>query len=292
MTAAEKAALGAGLYGAALPLLQNTKANIEADINPLVDAIMAYGTGKDLLAARRDTLDTKVDTGRNFLILGRDTFKPTLGSEYNERWDITGLVGTLMIPRWADDLVPLLRSYKLFLAGNPDMEVPNKNISATHADELLTQLKAAMGAVNEQEGILDNLLTERDAKAGNLRKRMSDLIAELKMRLSGLDGRWKAFGLNPPDALETPDQVLNVVATLIGPTAVALKWQASPRAEYYHVFKKTHGLDDDYVLVGSPADLDFTLENLSAGTEVEIVVTAVNNGGESPISPKVIITTH
>ena len=46
------AADGAGLYEAAIPLLQNTKANIEADITPLVNAIMVYGSGKAELTKR------------------------------------------------------------------------------------------------------------------------------------------------------------------------------------------------------------------------------------------------
>ncbi|MDB6024436.1 MAG: hypothetical protein JWM68_659, partial [Verrucomicrobiales bacterium] len=46
------------------------------------------------------------------------------------------------------------------------------------------------------------------------------------------------------------------------------------------------------VAVGSPADLDFTLENLPAASTVEIYISAVNNGGESQLSEKVTIVTH
>ncbi len=42
-----------------------------------------------------------------------------------------------------------------------------------------------------------------------------------------------------------------------------------------------HGADGDYTAVGSPADLDFTIEHLPANSAVDVVVTAVNNGGES-----------
>ena len=81
LTLAGDASDGAGLYGAALPLLQNTKANIDADILPLVNAIMAHGTGKAELSTRRDTTRTLVDTSRMFLTaagaIEYQTWKPT-----------------------------------------------------------------------------------------------------------------------------------------------------------------------------------------------------------------------
>lgn len=292
LTLAGDAADGAGLYQTPLPLLQNTQASINADITPLVSANTAYATGKAELATSRETARTLLDTSRMFLTLGRDNFKPFFGSEYNQGWDAVGLVGTLMIPRAEEDVLPLLTTYKEFLTANPSFEVVAKDITAARADELYTQLKAARSTVHAKETLVGNLLEDRDLKADRLRKRLSDLIAELHMRLDGLDARWKAFGLNVPDAMETPDQVEHVVATLIGPTAVSVKWDATARAEYYHVFKKVRGIDTEYVLVGSPADLDFTIENLPTNAVIEIVVSALNNGGEGALSEPVEITTH
>ncbi len=290
--AAHKAAYGAGLYGTALPLLQNTETNINADLNALTDSIMAYGLGKDEVTARRETVRLNVDTSRMFLTLGRDVFKPTLGSEYNQAWDNTGLIGSLVIPRNADDVMSVLLSYKNFLASHPELEFAAKEITAAKADDLFTDLKAAVNAVDQQEGINTTLMAARDAKAKVLGKRISNLIHELDMRMDGLDGRWQAFGLNMPDALETPEAPEHVSAVLIGPTAAAVKWDAAQRAEYYRVFKKIIGIDTEYVAAGSPADLDFALENLPANSTIEIVVTAVNNGGESPVSEKITIVTQ
>ena len=58
------------------------------------------------------------------------------------------------------------------------------------------------------------------------------------------------------------------------------------------VWKKVRGVDAAAVAVGSPADLDFTIENLPTGAVIEITITAVNNGGESPVSEVITITTH
>ena len=94
-----------------------------------------------------------------------------------------------------------------------------------------------------------------------------------------------------PGADETPDVPTNVSAVLVGPTAAALKWSASPRAEYYRVWMKIRNTEGDYTAVGSPADLDFTLENLPVNSTIDIVISAVNNGGESAVSEvKTIVT--
>jgi hypothetical protein len=41
------------------------------------------------------------------------------------------------------------------------------------------------------------------------------------------------------------------------------------------------GVDEDFIVVGSITDLDFTLEGLPTGATVQIAVSASNNGGES-----------
>ena len=53
-----------------------------------------------------------------------------------------------------------------------------------------------------------------------------------------------------------------------------------------------HGAATEYTLAGSPADLDFTIENLPTNAQIDIVVVAVNNGGVSAQSEPVTITTH
>ena len=60
----------------------------------------------------------------------------------------------------------------------------------------------------------------------------------------------------------------------------------------YRVWIKIHDAEVDYTAIGSPSDLDFTLENLPANSTVDIVVSAVNNGGESAVSDVITVTTH
>ena len=120
---------------------------------------------------------------------------------------------------------------------------------------------------------------------------MRGLISELETVLDPNDSRWLAFGLNIPGAPATPDVPSHVTATLTGSTA-AMKWNAGARADYYRIWQKVHGVDDDYVSVGSAADLDFDVSSLPANSTVELAVSAVNDGGESQLSAAVTVTTH
>jgi hypothetical protein len=167
-----------------------------------------------------------------------------------------------------------------------------KNLTAARFDDAHEDLFEAIGAVNQQKTVCRDLQTVRNDKAKALRKRLRGLIEELNQNLSPIDARWNAFGFNLPGVIETPEQPTGLMAALIGPGVVALKWNAAARAGYYHVYKKVVGVDAEYVLVGSPADIDFTLEGLPTGAQVEIVVAAINDAGDGPKSAKVTVTTH
>src|SRR5687768_9287934 len=119
---------------------------------------------------------------------------------------------------------------------------------------------------------------------------MRDMIAELKSRLTPLDSRWVAFGLNKPGAEATPEVPANVVAVLVGATAASVKWGASERADYYRVWIRT-AVDQPWVSVGSDAGLDLTVEGLLRNTKTEVAVSAVNSGGESALSAITSVTT-
>ncbi len=292
LTLAGVAANAANLYGSGIPLLHNTNLKINADIQPLVDAIMAHGSGRLEMKTCRETLESTIQDCRVSLMLGRDSLKPLFGNQFTQDWLPFGHDGSLEVSENVPQLFTLLRSYKEVLEGNPDYELPTKNFTAVHLATLFTQLETALNAVTVQDAVVGDLMEDRDAKAEKLRKRMRGLVEELNQTIDPLDQRWKAFGFNMPGAQETPDSVEHIQAVLIGPNAVALKWDPSARAEYYRVFTKIHGAEGDYTAVGSPADLDFTIENLPANATIDIIVTAVNNGGESAASEVVTITTN
>ncbi len=292
-------ALGAQMKDAAenpevgVPMVINTSANIGVDADALTTARNNHEQGKVVLATSRATLLSVIVAVRVFIALGRDVLKPIFGNLYSAAFDVLGFTNdSLKVPQTAEELLPMLQAYKAFYVANPLRENAASNLTAAHAQLLYDQLNAANNSVSVKKAQEQSLKDIRDAASLQMQKRVRNVIKELEMQLDPLDQRWIAFGLNRPGALETPEAPTDLSAILIGPNAVSLKWEAAARAEYYRVFKKVHGTDDDYIAVGSPADLDFTIENLPANTLVEIVVTAVNNGGESAYSEKATITTQ
>ena len=255
-------------------------------------AINAYETGKQTLRNRRTALQEVVAQARAFAMLARDNLKPTFGNLYSESWDITGYVGSLATPDTVEELLLLMLALKTFFTANPTLEVASRNVTAAQAEAMYEALSAASAAVNSQDAILTGLKTDQDVKLEAVAKALRDLINELGALIGSLDPRWKAFGFNLPGAEETPDAVESVTATLIGPTAIALKWDMAARAQYYRIFKKVIGVDEEFIAVGSPADLDFTLEGLPMNATVEIQISAVNDGGESQRTESVTVVTH
>lgn len=277
--------------GAGIPLLQNTVANIGADADGLTTTRNNHEQSKVVLAQKRAVLATSVGNTRAFLTLGRDILKPIFGNEYSQAYDVLGLVGSIAIPRTSQELLPVLQAFKAYFVANPASEDDSRDITALQAQALYDQLLAAQVDVNDETMNVESTKTLRDAAADQMRKRIRMVIDEMTLCLSPLDPRWLAFGFKMPGAQERPEAVEGFFATLVGPTTAALKWSAAPRAEYYRVWMKVHGSEAEYVAMGSPADLDFNLENLPANSQIDVVVTAVNNGGESQKSDVITITT-
>jgi hypothetical protein len=246
--------------------------------------------GKLLLSDRRLAVSEAFDAALEFAALARAILKPTFGNQYNSRWDVTGFVGSLEMPATVDDLLMLLEALKNFFTANPTLEMGT--VTAARAQLLFDALSNATAAVASQKTVLNNLLQDKDAKFDALIKGARNMINELETLIDPMDARWLAFGLNKPGAQETPDVPTNVMAVLIGPNAAATKWGTSSRADYYRVWMKIHGTTTDYVAVGSPADLDFTLENLPLASTIDIAISALNDGGESALSEAITITTH
>ena len=278
--------------GAGVNLTFNPQADINTD---LVNQIMACGNheqAKQVKATRRNALFDKLQEVTTFVRVTRDFFKTIWGTEFSELFTALGFKnGSLALPDSIEDLVGMLQAIKAHLTANPTQEVGTV-ITAARAQALLDELFAAQQAISSQEAEIESLITIRDEKFEALRKRISGVYQELRLQFGPLDVRWLKFGFNMPGADETPDQVTGVTVTLIGATAAAVKWVAAQRASYYRVWFKVHGVEGDYTAAGSPADLDFTIESLPANTAIDIVVTAVNNGGESSLSEVITITTH
>ena len=282
---------GATEHGVTINLTHITAGFLLVSRQAAIAARELYENAKQLLRENRTALGQEVVPARAFATLVRDNLKPTLGSDYSEIWDRTGFVGSLAVPYTSDEVMMLMQSLAGFFTANPALEFAARNITAAQASALYIALETATGVVITQETVVGNLLADRDAKFETLRKALRDLINELSALIEPLDQRWKSFGFNLPGAEETPDVPINLHATVSGASA-SLKWPTTPRANYYHVWKRVIGADHELVAVGNPSDPDFTFNDLPPNAQVELAISAVNTGGESAQSEIVTITTH
>ena len=291
--AAIKAIIGSTQHSATLHVLQGTPENITFDLNALVTARDNFEQAKVALTVTRNNFLLKTQMTRETIRIARDILKQYLGTEYNNQWDALGLPPvSIAVPYTADELYPAALGFKAHFLAHPERENIPLQITAVKLQALYDDLVAAQTTVLTEEEAVEQLKIVRDDKADRLFKRLRATIEELNLLMGPLDPRWKTFGFNMPGAPETPDAPTNVSAVLVGPTAAAIKWDAAPRAEYYRVWMKIHSAEGDYTAMGSPADLDFTLENLPANSTIDIVVSAVNNGGESAVSEVITVVTH
>jgi hypothetical protein len=152
------------------------------------------------------------------------------------------------------------------------------------ADAKFTALSDARSALAFHVAIMGQKRATRDADETALRVRLRGAIDELTQLLENDDPLFYAFGINPPDASETPEQPENLVLTPGAPGTIYADWDNAPRADYYRVYRKVVGVDPDFTLDQSPADSDATLTGLPSGQTVQLHVIAVNEAGNSPAS--------
>lgn len=288
---AGKAIGGMSVYGEALGLPYATNADIEGKLADLLAADDAHKQTKIVLKTRKAALDAELVTGYRFMMVARDVIKPVFGGRYTQAWDAMGLVGSLSIPRTANPLVPVLFSTKGHLTATPGHENAALGVTAAQAEIHANAVQTALNAYLQQKDAVGQALNLRKTKAKALEKSLRFLLRDLHLTLDPVDPRWISFGFNKPGAPETPDAPGNLIAVLIGTNAIALKWNAAPRATHYRVWKRVVDVDTDWIAVGSPADLDFTIENLPGNSQVEVAVSAANAGGESQMSAVSLVQT-
>jgi hypothetical protein len=257
----------------------------------LVTATTTHKAAKGVLRTRRTAAKSVLQTAMTFSTLVREHLKPALGKRYTAAWDEVGFRGTLEIPYSIDPMIVFLLNLAAFLTSHPEFENAEANLTAARALALKENLATTKNGIVEQKAVVQRALEARNDKSVDAKEFVREFFNDLTFDLEDMDSRWPEFGFNKPGQKETPPAPLNIVAVLIGPNAVALKWDAAPRAEYYRVWKKVVGVDTGFVFVESRADLDFALEGLPSGAQVEIAISAVNAGGESAKSEVVKITT-
>ena len=292
VTQATQAIAGLDLYAATVGVALVTR-------NAMNDKLVAYITGnndstqeKTTLSGGRAALRASTKTAMYHLAATRDMLKPFLGRQHSPAWNEVGFVnGSLEVPYSEAKIIQYLQALVAFFTAHPELENAALNLTAARTTAVLNALTAARNTVNNKVTTFQLALSNRNSEGKDLRNMVSMLLKELGMKLPPLDERWASFGFNKPGVLSIAEVPPGLIAVLVGPTSVALKWNKAARAERYRIYKKVVGVDSEMVLVETREELDFTIDGLPSGKTIQIAVAAVNNGGESQLSQTVSIVT-
>ncbi len=288
---ASRAATAAANHSEEIHLAHNTSETITVDAEAAHAASFEYGLSCDALRNAYKVVAEKSGTAKSIATITREILKLKLGNQHSQRWTETGFAKSLAMPRSAEDLYLLLMFLANYLANNPGLQVPDLNVTADFLGALSNDLRNAVNAVNANLERNTTALRLRNQKVTQLRKRMSDLVAELKQLISPDDGRWYVFGLNRPSDEEKAEAPEEIEVVVVNETKAMIEFRASPRANYYRVYQRVVGVDAEPVPIGSPTDPDFTAEELPQNATIEFYVSAVNGGGESRLSEPAVVQT-
>ncbi|MBA4149063.1 MAG: fibronectin type III domain-containing protein [Verrucomicrobia bacterium] len=277
-------AVAVGLPADMATTMTTQEAALQTAHNQFLDKITEL---KASHAAKRVALKA----GQTLVTLIRETAKPTLGHKYSQEWAAFGFVGSLQVPRSASGMVSILGTLAGHLETHPQFGSDDLNLNAAKTGVLRTNLMAAITAVNVKKSEARQKFDDRAEKAAAVRLRLREVLSALRLKFGPLDGRWSEFGFNKPGALPIPPVPEGVTAVLIGTNAISIKWPAVARAEHCRIWIRVIGVDTELRSVGISSDLDFLLEQLPGNSQVEIALSAVNNGGESGKSAVVVVET-
>ncbi|MBA4149554.1 MAG: fibronectin type III domain-containing protein [Verrucomicrobia bacterium] len=284
------AASGVTEHGIALDLKYVTAPAITGARTAVVNDNTSLTAARDLLRQHYALLAVLHKEMRAFAMLSRETLKPTFGGNYSTAWNAVGFIGSMAVPYKTVKLEAMAETMEIFFTDNPTLELAPR-VTAARAGELRTGLSNARTAAELQETVVKNLLKDRNEKLAALHDLIMVLLGELDITLHSMDARWLSFGFPIPGIVRTPEIPVGLIAVLIGANAVSMKWTRATRAKYYRVWKRVVGVDEAFIPVGSPADLDFIMEGLPGNSNVEIAVSAVNASGESAKSVIALVTT-
>ena len=217
------------------------------------------------------------------------------GKKAGSGWEAAGFpAGSTAIPRNHEARDALLNAASAYLSLHPDYETsqPQKNgpalaITSAQAAALHEDMGAAQTLIDQREQAQAAAKLVRDADVEALYQEVSATIDELRDLLAPDDTRWELFGLNIPANPSPPEGVASLTLLPAGTGRLLAQWPYAVRAEYYRLFLKRLGMDDEPVNIADPRDLEHTLKNLEPGTTVEVHIVPMNEAGPGPASPTV-----
>jgi len=273
---------GLNTYQVALDIKQNTKAAMEAVLGTSETADFNYGDAVGNKTPLQDAQDAQYALVKAFLSDARGVLVHFLGGTYTQQWGAAGFPdNSTAVPDTIPKCLELTDKLKLYFTAHPTQENAPLNVTAAQAGALHTSFNAAIAAVDNGDTVAGQKKDLRDTSVTALRKRMTGLIAELTQLMENDDGRWYAFGLNPPAGATMPDVPTGLALTTGPPTIVLAAWDVAARAAHYRLFKQVVGVDPAFVFVDRFYDPSATVTGLPTAATVKLHVTSVNDAGES-----------
>ena len=277
-------------HGAEVGLKHNTLASLQ----PVLDALIGtpsqlgakalWNAAKAHKVAATSILREAENRGRALASALVGVLKLRLGTQWNAQWNEAGFTqGSLKIPDHPHTVLLQLRS---FLLAHPDCELPflSANLECTlngcqTAVEAIDAAKTASQASNIEAGTTKQ---QFDLAVQHARAKLTGLRQELALLLGPDDARWYAFGFDRPNDTQIPAVPAHVTVTLgtAGNDSLYVEWDDARRAEGYRVVL-TDAANGSALAEKLVSDSEAVFTDLTAGSSVQIRVTARNDAGES-----------
>ncbi len=280
-------------HAVAINVKQNTFAATRADLDALLAARNATQAADGAKPDAYTQLRTAESNAKGFLARAIKLFSITLGDQWSDAWLATGLPDHKVgIPGTQDARFAATGSIRAYLAANPSMENadPNVNVTAALGDTLYEAFSDKRHAVDNAVSACADAHRTLDEKKLKFSERYRATIEELDKLLSDDDPKWYDFGLHRPSDPSVPGVPSNVHATPLSGGHVLVVLAGARRANSFDYYKKVIGTDAAPVKVTNSPATQYTIDNLPAGSTVEITVTGVNAGGEGrPSTPVTVV---
>ncbi|SRR5581483_4839497 len=282
---------GANQYEATLPLKQNTKASIAADLADARAKQTAYNTADTALSDAHSALRVADSNVKAFLAKAKKAITTVKGGDWQPLFAEAGFAeGSLALPDTQDGRFAMIEKLSGFFITHADCEDtrPNVNVTTAAATGLYNALDTARATLNQKDTDYANAIRARDVADQKLRVRLSGLVAELGQLIPDDSPIWYAFGLNAPADPATPGAPLTNPTIIPGPPgSLHVVWGISRRAERYYVYLQIIGVDAAPKRIATVQDRAYTFTGLPGGKTVKVSISGVNDAGEGPQSAQV-----
>ena len=297
------AADGAGQLEDTIPLATNRHDDVFVDAKAFSDARIAYDkTGKAVnLAYQAQTVAR--DNCRGFLMVAKEALWPSLGKKWTGVWAEAGWnEGNLIVPREADELLPIMNAQVAYLTAHPEVALPDAryNYTLVRATALRDALEAATNNADTSGGKILGVHpalsaqqaaeTVRDLTEEALRRRLRGLHAELEQKIPADSPYWIIFGFDQPGAKNAPDPITVFSVDVLGGGRLMPRWENSARSEYTQIWMKTEA-DPVFVRIARvDGGTEKLIEGQTPGDKLTFKVRAANETNYGHFSDEVEVT--